>query len=89
MNVPSHQVQNRPNELDTKSGQVPDENTGIVDTVTAAARGEDKPMGKTHPKAPFAMVFLAYPLVLLVALVILVIFFFFFGAPSGGEDAVQ
>lgn len=65
------------------------DDSGIVDTVTAAAKGEDRPMEKTHPKAPPALVFLTFPLVLIAVLMIIAAFFWIFGGYFGGEEVVQ
>ncbi len=50
----------------------------VTETVTNAVKGEDRPMDETQPAAPAALVFLTYPVILIIVLVLLGIAFMIF-----------
>lgn len=81
MTDPSQNDQNPP---DRKGDQTGSDDADLVETVTSAVKGEDKPMGKSHPKSPFAIIFFTYPVVLIAGLIILALLYWFFGGIGGG-----
>jgi hypothetical protein len=65
------------------------DDTGIVDTVVSAVKGEDEPMEESHPRATPALVFLTYPMLLFGLLIIVAIAFWLFGGFFGGGEVTQ
>ena len=62
---------------------------GIMETVVSAVKGEDEPMGESHPRATPALVFLTYPMLLFALLIIVAISFWLFGGFFGGGEVAQ
>ncbi|MEZ6138471.1 MAG: hypothetical protein R3C53_26615 [Pirellulaceae bacterium] len=57
--------------LDLNRDREAAESSTVAKTVAESIVGEDEPMDVKHPRAPGALVWFAYPLVLVVAILVL------------------
>ena len=77
---PSRPEASNPRDTDVTSGQPGDrssshESETLPEMVEASVKGQDEPMEREHPKAPGALIWFSYPLLLLVVLLLAVIAF--------------
>ncbi|TVP94545.1 MAG: hypothetical protein EA381_19905 [Planctomycetaceae bacterium] len=54
-----------------------DDEQTIAEQISDSMQSKDRPLDKRAPGAPFALVGLAYPLILIVALLLAAAYFFF------------
>jgi hypothetical protein len=65
----------RPLDSSASSQRPPHENETLPEAIESTVTGHDQPMEREHPKAPGALIWFTYPLVLMVLLAVAVVAF--------------